>query len=157
MYNIQEVKNKKMQLEVDQSGKIELLSQDTIIACSNDRQYSIKIPKKIKQYIHYNYKSKIKQLNYKLFSIGVYCCIENFLKNSQLIIIDDEYHGKNNLVKSILISYIKRKYKSFDEKLIKIALITRNSNAHHVAIETFRGEHKPNEVLTEKQIWRLLK
>ena len=68
------------QIEVDQSGKIELLSQDTIIAYSNDRQYSI-----------------------------------------------------------------------------RIALITRNSNAHHVAIETFREEHKPNEVLTEKQIWRLLK
>lgn len=146
-----------MKIEIDQSGKIEMLSQDTIIACSNDKQYSIKIPKKIKQEIFYNYKNKIKQLKYKLFSIGVYYCIERFIEKSELIIIDDEYHGKNNLIKFILISYIKRIYKNFDEKLIRFSTITKNSNAHHIAIETFREEHKPNEVLIEKQIWRLLR
>lgn len=146
-----------MHIEVDQSGKVELLSVDTVIACSNDRQYSIKIPKKIKQEIYYNYKNKIKQIKYKLFCIGVYYCIERFLRKLELIIIDDEYHGRNNIVKSILISYIKENYRDFDEKMIRFSQITKNSNAHHVAIETFRGEHKPNEVLTEKQIWRLLK
>ena len=145
-----------MHIEIDQSGKVELLSHDTIIACSNDKQYSIKIPKKIKQVIHYNYKNKIGQLKYKLFCIGVYYCIEKFLTKLKLITIDDEYHGRNNLVKSILISYIRREYKNFDERLIRFGQITKNSNAHHVAIETFRGEHKPNDVLTEEQIWRLL-
>lgn len=149
--------SKKFQREVDQSGKVELLSVNTIIACSNERQYSIKILKKIKQEIYYNYKNKIKQLKYKLFCIGVYYCIEKFLKKPQLIMIDDEYHGRNNLVKSILVSYIRRKYKDFDERLIQFRNIGKNSNAHHVAIETFRGEHKPNDVLTEKQVWRLLK
>lgn len=146
-----------MHIEVDQSGKIELLSHDTIIACSNDRQNSIKIPKKIKQDIYYNYKNRIGQLKYKLFCIGVYYCVEKFLTKSKLITIDDEYHGKNNLVKSILISYIRKDYDNFDEKLIRFSQITKNSNAHHVAIETFRQEHKPNYVLTEEQIWRLLK
>ena len=146
-----------MHIEVDQSGKIELLSHDTIIACSNDNQHSIKIPKKIKQDIYYDHKNKIEQLKYKLFCIGVYYCIEKFLTKSKLITIDDEYHGRNNLVKSILISYIRKDYGNFDEKLIRFSQITKNSNAHHVAIETFRGEHKPNDILTEKQIWRMLK
>ena len=146
-----------MRIEVDQSGKIEMLSQDTIIACSNDNQYSIKIPKKIKQGIYYNYKNKISQLKYKLFCIGIYYCIERFLTKTKLIIIDDEYRGRNNLVKSVLISYIGKEYENFDEKLIKFSLITKNSKAHHVAIETFREEHRPNDVLAEKQIWRLLK
>ena len=146
-----------MHIEVDQSGKVELLSVDTIIACSNEKQYSIKIPKKLKQEIYYNYKNKIKQLKYKLFCIGVYYCLERFLTKSELIIIDDEYHGKNNLVKSVLLSYIRKKYFNFDNKIINFGNIGKKSNAHHVAIETFRGEHKPNEILTEKQIWRLLK
>lgn len=146
-----------MHIEVDQSGKVELLSVDTIIACSNDNQNSVKISKKLKQSIYYNYKNKISQLRYKLFCIGIYYCVEKFLAKSKLITIDDEYHGRNNLVKSILISYIKKKYSDFDEKLIRFDQITKNSNAHHVAIETFRQEHKPNDILTEEQIWRLLK
>ena len=146
-----------MHIEIDQSGKIELLSHDTIIACSNDNQYSVKIPKKVKQDIYYNHKNKISQLKYKLFCIGVYYCIEKFLTKSKLITIDDEYHGRNNLVKSILISYIRKNYRNFDEKLIQFNQITKKSNAHHIAIETFRGEHRPNEILTEKHVWRLLK
>ena len=146
-----------MHIEIDQSGKIELLSHDTIIACSNDNQNSIMIPKKIKQTIYYSQKNSISQLKYKLFCIGVYYCIEKFLSKSKLITIDDEYHGKNNLVKSILVSYIRKKYPSFDEKLIRFDQITKKSNAHHVAIETFRQEHKPNDTLTEEHIWRLLK
>ena len=74
-----------------------------------------------------------------------------------MVVIDDEYHGKNNLVKSILLSYIRERYPNFDKKLIRFGNVGKESNAHHVAIETFRGEHKPNEVLTEKQIWRLIK
>jgi len=146
-----------MHIEVDQSGKIELLSHDTIIACSNDKQNSIMIPKKIKQIIYYNNKNRISQLKYKLFCIGVYYCIEKFLGKSKLITIDDEYHGNNKLVKSILISYIRKNYPNFDEKLIKFSQITKNSNAHHIAIETFRQEHKPNDILAEEHIWRLLK
>ncbi len=146
-----------MHIEVDQSGKVELLSHDTIIACSNDNQNSIMIPRKIKQSLYYNHKNIISQLKYKLFCIGVYYCIERFLTKSKLITIDDEYHGKNILVKSILISYIRKKYPNFDERLIRFGQVTKKSNAHHIAIETFRQEHKPNETLNEEQIWRLLK
>ncbi len=40
-----------MNIEVDQSGKIERLSHDTIIAASNGTQDSIKIPRKLKRKI----------------------------------------------------------------------------------------------------------
>ena len=72
-----------MHIEVDQSGKVELLSVDTIIACSNDRQCSVKIPKKIKQELVYNHKKDINQIKCKLFCIGVYCCIERFLQSQK--------------------------------------------------------------------------
>ena len=146
-----------MKFEIDQSGKIELLSVDTIIACSNNKQYSIKIPKEIKQRIYYNYKNKLKQLRYKLFCVGIYYCIERLLMASELIVIDDEYHGKNNLVKCILLSYIRKKYPNFSNKIIRFGSIGRESNAHHLAIETFRKEHMPNEIISEERIWRLLK
>lgn len=146
-----------MRIEVDQSGKVERTSHDTIIASSNEKQYCVKIPKEIKREIFYNYKNKIRQLNYKLFSIGLYYCIEKYLNSYSSIIIDDEYHNKNNLIKGILISYIQKKFTNFNHEIIQFSNIGKKSNAHHVAIETFRGEHKPNEILTDKQIWRLLK
>lgn len=146
-----------MHIEVDQSGKMERMSHDTIIASSNEKQYCIKIPKEIKQEIFYNYKNKIKQLNFKLFSIGVYYCIEKYINSYSSIIIDNEYQNKNELIKSILISYIKKQFTDFDHEIIRFSNIGKKSNAHHVAIETFRGEHKPNEILTQKEIWRLLK
>lgn len=145
-----------MRIEVDQSGKVERLSHDIVIAASNKEQYCIKIPRKVKRNI-FDYKDKIKQIKYKLFCIRVYFCIKKFLHGNNLIIIDDEYHGKNKLIRDILISYIKIEYGEFDGDLIRINLIGKNSNAHHIAIETFRGEHKPNEILNEKEIWGLLK
>ena len=92
-----------MHIEIDQSGKVEMLSHDTIIASSNEKQHCIKIPKEIKREIFYNYKNKIKQLNYKLFSIGVYYCIEKYINSYSSIVIDNEYHNKNKLIKDVLV------------------------------------------------------
>ena len=38
-----------MHIEVDQSGKIEQLNKDTVIAYSNKTQYSVLISKEVKQ------------------------------------------------------------------------------------------------------------
>jgi len=145
-----------MKIEVDQSGKIERSNHDTIIAASNDKQYCVKIPRKVKRNI-LDCRKEIKQIKYKLFCIGVYFCIKRYLHGNNLIIIDDEYHGKNKLIKSILFSYIRTKNKEFNNDLIRFDTIGKNSNAHHIVIETFRKEHQPNEILNEKEIWGLLK
>ncbi len=144
-------------IEVDQSGKIELMSQDTIISCSNASQYSIKIPKKVKQSIYLEKKNKVKQIKYKLFCIGVFHCIKRYLGKANLIVIDDEYQGKNNLIRSILIGLIKADFPNFDSKIIKFGNIGKKSNAHHLAIETLRKEHKPNETISIETILNYLK
>ena len=146
-----------MALEVDQSGRIERLDQDTVIAVSNNEQYCIKISKKLKREIYSAHRKKIKQIRYKLFCIGVYYCIKKYLRKGYLIIIDNEYHGKNNLIKSILVSYINKEFGDFNTDFLRFNNIGKKLNAHHVAIETFREEHRPNETLTEEQIWRLIK
>jgi hypothetical protein len=40
-----------MHIEVDQSGKIEQLSRESVITFSNINQYSVLIPKKVKQQV----------------------------------------------------------------------------------------------------------
>lgn len=143
-----------MRIEIDQSGKIERLSHDTIIAASNDIQYSIKIPSRVKRNVYWQGKN-ISQIKYKLFCIGVYYCIIRYKFNT--IIVDKEYQGKEDLIRFLLTTYMQNSYNNFDKHMIRFDNVGKNSNAHIVAINTFRGEQKPNEILTEREIWKLLK
>lgn len=146
-----------MHIEVDQSGKIEHLNSDTYIACSNEDKYCIMIPKQIKQSVHYNYKTKVKQLKLKLFCIGIYHCILNFINKNPTIILDNEYEGKENIIKYLLLELIKKQKIILDKKSVQVSRIGKDSNAHILAINTKRGELKPNKKLSEKDIINILK
>ncbi len=141
-----------MRIEIDQSGKIEQTDMDTVIAFSNRYQYSVLITKSTKREIFIKYKGKVKNLKYKLFCIGVYFCIRDYLHEYQLIIIDLEYRGKENLIKSILLNFIRKTYKNFDSKIIRFGSITKNSNAHTAAIDVHRGNRKPNKIISMKEV-----
>jgi len=146
-----------MHIEIDQSGKIEQLNYDTIIAFSNDHQYSVLIKKSIKREIFVKYKSKVKNLRYKRFCLGIYYCVKNYLNNYNSMTIDFEYKGKENLIKSLLLDYIRLEFSGFNSKLIRFGSITKNSNAHAVAIDVFRGNRKPNFTLFLNEVEKWLK
>ena len=76
-----------MRIEVDQSGKVEDLRQNTIVAFSNSEQFSVLLPKKIKQEIFQELRSKFKQLRFRLFAICLYYCLEDYIKNKDAITI----------------------------------------------------------------------
>ena len=61
-----------MKIEVDMSGKIEDLRQDTVIAFSNSEQFSVLLPKKIKRELFQEFRSKFRQLRFRIFSICLY-------------------------------------------------------------------------------------
>ena len=146
-----------MRIEVDQSGKIEQLNKDTYIALSNHLQYCIKLPKKIKQEIIYENKTKIKQIIQKLFSICLFYCLKDYLDKAELIILDIEYPGWEPFIKRELVNIIKNDYHSFDRDIIIFDLITKNSKAHKVALKSFREEEKPNKILSKEDIEKWLK
>ena len=145
-----------MHIEVDQSGKIEQLDKDSVIAFSNKNQYSVLIPKSIKQEIYKLYKGKVKELRYRLFSIGIYYCLRDYIKEKKLITICCEYQGKENLIKSFLLGYIRESYPIIDAKIIRFGRLGKNSNAHAVAIDVYRGNRKPNKILSSTEVKKLL-
>ena len=146
-----------MNIEIDQSGKIEQLNCDTIIAFSNRKQYAVALPKLVKRNIFLVHKSQTRQLRYKLFCIGIYWCIKDYLREFSLIIIDCEYKGNETLIKSLLLNLIRIEYKEFDDKLIRFGQIGKKSNAHNVAIDVFRRHRKPNRIITLGDIESLLR
>lgn len=146
-----------MHIEVDQSGKIEQLNMDTVIAFSNKNQYSVLIPKKTKQELFKIYKGKIKELRYRIFCIGVHYCLRDYIKEKELITICFEYQGKENLIKSFLLDYFRKESAIIDQKIIRFGSIGKQSNAHAVAIDVHRGNRKPNKTITLQEIEKWLK
>lgn len=146
-----------MHIEVDQSGKIEDLRQDTVIAFSNKEQFSVLFPRKLKREIIYEYRNKIRQLIQRLFAICIFYCVKDYIHNKELIMIDLEYLGWEADIKTYLIPILRCKYKNFDKKIIKFNHIGKKSPAHKIAKSTNQGEIKPNKILTKKEILRYLK
>lgn len=146
-----------MHIEIDQSGKIEQLNKDSVIAFSNKNQYSVLIPKEVKQEVYKLYKGRIKELRYRLFCMGVYYCLKDYIKEKELITICCEYTGKENLVKSLLLGYLRKDYARIDPKIIRFGVIGKKSNAHSVAIDVFRGNRRPNKILSLNEVEKCLK
>ena len=146
-----------MHIEVDQSGKVKDLRQDTVIAFRNSEQFSVLLPKKVKQQLFQEFRSKIKQLRFRIFAICLYHCLENYIGNKQLITIDTEYFGKDDEIKTYLIPLIKRKYKNFDKGIIRFTQIGKKSSAHEIALLTNRKIFRPNKILTKQNILRELR
>ncbi|MBR9675968.1 hypothetical protein GOV05_03095 [Candidatus Woesearchaeota archaeon] len=136
-------------ISVDQSGKVEATSVDTVLALnSTDIQYSILIPKKIKQEIFGRCKKQYKKkIMIKTFSYSLYLLLKKKVQKNSIIVIDDEYpkHGKN--IKNYLATKLK-----FDAHQITIGNIGKKDEAHRIAYDTYRKKIKPNEVITSKQL-----
>ena len=146
-----------MHIELDQSGKIEQLNMNTVIAFSNKNQYSVLISKEVKQQAYRLYKGKAKDLRYRLFCIGVYYCLKDYIHEKELITICCEYIGKESIIKSFLLDYLRKSYQSVDHKIIRFGKIGKQSNAHAVAIDVYRGNRKPNRILSLQELEKWLK
>lgn len=141
-----------MRIEVDMSGKIEDLRQDTIIAFSNNEQFSVLLLKKTKQELFQEFRSKFRQLRFRIFAICLYCCVEGYIKNKNVINIDVEYDGKDAEIKTYLLPLIRKKYGNFDKNIIRFSRIGKKSKAHEIAILTNRKVLRPNRIITKQNI-----
>ena len=146
-----------MHIEVDQSGKIEQLNMNSVIAFSNKNQYSVLISKEVKREVYKIYKGKVKELRYRLFCVGVYFCLKEYIREKELITICCEYAGKENLIKSFLLDYLRKDYPAVDPKIIRFGMIGKKSNAHAVAIDVYRGNRRPNKILSLSEVEKWLK
>ncbi len=140
-----------MHIEIDQSGKIENYL-DTVVAFRNDEQYSVLLNRKIKMEILTEYRTKYKDIHYRLFAILIYYCIKNYLNKTELIVIDKEYEGREHDIKKHLLRLIWKDKPNFDKRLIMFSAIGKKSNAHRVAYQTFSGKLAPNKILTKKEV-----
>ena len=142
-------------IEIDQSIKIDDTRDDTILAYSNEKRYSILIPISAKREIIKELYEKQKNkaiFKIKLFCSGLFCLLRDVIMEDIIITIDNEFDGRENDVKGILLNLIWKINPRFDKRDLRIKEIGKKSRAHEIAIKVHRKQIKPNKILTKQEL-----
>jgi hypothetical protein len=144
-----------VQVEVDQSGKIELTKVDTVLAFANDISSSVLVRATVKRQCLWELRSKHisnKIITLLLFSVGLFLLLRDPLQKGATVVIDTEYTGREGDIKGMILRMAKRDNLELHPDQIQFGQIGKKSSAHNVAIEVFRGKKAPDKVLTVKDI-----
>jgi len=142
-------------IEVDQSGRIEVLTVDTAFGFSNDCQAAILIPAVVKRE-----SSKVlrargvrpKMISIRMFAGGLFLLLENHLHRVERVRIDQEFPGWEAEIKGLLLKHIRRRVPTFSGESIVFGQIGRASKAHDVAWRTYRRERVPEKRVTLREL-----
>src|SRR5215216_7816572 len=142
-------------VEVDQSGRIEYSREDTVLAFANGKSYSILIPKAVKRKCISTLRQwKLEGPNFylQLFSVSLYLLLKDHIEDLYPAYLDKEFFGREAEIKRYLLNLFQRRGYKVDANQIQFTLIGKHSEAHILAIETFRGKRKPDRVITTEEI-----
>ena len=95
-----------MRLEINQSNKVEQTNKDTIIGLANEKTFTILINRKTKRKLQEEFRrgGKPRLFIYRTFMAGVTLLLKYAqLKNLSQAVIDEEYYGKDKILKSIFL------------------------------------------------------
>lgn len=127
--------------QIDMSGKIEQTSKLTVIALSNGKHSSIKLSARDKRYLQdiYRQAGKPKSYTLQVFSALLYLLLEKSKLEKTLVMIDKEYPGHDDLIRSYLIQLSKKKgiIKLANEEL-RFGLVGKGSKVHGIASKSFK-------------------
>ncbi|MCL4390084.1 MAG: hypothetical protein M1484_03850 [Patescibacteria group bacterium] len=148
-----------MKVYIDQSGKVEYTSQDTVVALSNGGSASLKIKASEKRKIQNSFRQagKPEIFVYKTFTALLYLLIKDSLNKTSCFVIDKEYWRKESLIKDFLLQVIRAAgHRSFDREKIVFGLVGRNRNCHILAISVLRKTVKADKIVKAGDILSLV-
>lgn len=146
-----------MSAEIDQSGKIENTSVDTVIGLANKIHRSVLLPAREKRKLQtlFRQKKRHPSFPYRVFAALISITIQDSLSSLPELVIDTEYTGKDDLIKFYLIGYIKKFRRHSPLPDITFRSIGRKSPAHILAINTYRKHSKPNYKISAAEVARI--
>jgi hypothetical protein len=147
-----------MRIKIDQSGKTEDTSKDTVIAFSDGKAKSLVIRAKDKREIQRFFRriGKPRIFIYRVFAILVFLLIKDYLKEIDEIVIDEEYSGKESLIKNFLLEEIQKVNPGFPKGHIRFQRIGKKSKAHFVAYGVFKGKRKADIEVSATKVLKIL-
>lgn len=147
-----------MEIEVDQSFKVERTNRPTAIAFTNDAIRSILIPAKVKQHAI----ARLRTLGKKghratlfLFAALTFLLIQDELPRLTRLWIDLEYTGHDNDIRAVLLNLIRAVMPDFPADRIAFRQVGKKSQAHTRALAVHRGGVEPDRIITLEDILKL--
>lgn len=149
-----------MVFEIDQSGKLEQLNTDTVVAFSNDTNNIVYLKAGTKRNVVRALRNTLiphKDLYPVFFAMTIFILTEP-LDHAALLKIDEEYTGKEEVIKETLEKLLLRRFGKKWQGNIIFGRIGKHSPAHQLAWEAHRSKRRANiKRITEAEILELLK
>lgn len=142
-------------IEIDQSIKIDDTNDDTILAYSNEKYFSVLIPISIKRELFsslYNQQKNKVIFKIKLFCSGLFYLLKDTIQEDVIITINNEFDGRENDVKGIMLNLIWKVNPRFDKRDLRIKEIGKQSRAHEVAKKVHNKQLQPNKIITKQEL-----
>ena len=134
-----------MRVEVDQSGKLEQLDTDTVIAFANGQKDLVVINAGVKRELIQYLKGKVysnKDFVPLLFAVGIYILVKN-LPKQVVLEIDEEYSGYDELIRRVLRKLLNKKFNGKWDGSIRFVRIGKESPAHLLAWTVHKLKKRP--------------
>jgi hypothetical protein len=140
-------------IEIDQSGRTDRFNEDTALALSDGVQYAILLSAAVKRECYH--KLRAQKMSKKLavvriFAAGLVILLQDKRGALDSICIDLEYVGWE----SDILPHLLRHLKWLRRDQIYFASIGKKSNAHGLAIHTWRGDRKPDKRVSVRELLR---
>lgn len=140
-----------MQIEIDQSGKIEQTNFDTVLALTNGIKFTIILKRKDKRLIEKLFrKNKQNKLHTQITFATLLTIIIKKSKVKKSVLIDTEYPGYNNFIEN----FIKSKLKD-NCPTIKFGFVGKESKSDILASQVTHKKIKPNYIVTFDEVMKL--
>ena len=142
-------------IEVDQSGRTDVLTDDTALAFSDGIQAAIFIPAAVKQQCYRHFKMtglRKRIIGIRLFAAGLVLLLRPYIATLELIIIDQEYEGWEPAIKEHLLRHLRREHPDLSNQQIIFQRIGKGARAHSVALATYRGDREPNQRIVVEEL-----
>jgi len=142
-------------IEVDQSGRTDVLSDDTALAFSDEIQAAILIPANVKRRCYQRLKAtglRKRLIGIRLFAAGLVLLLRPYVSTLELITIDQEYEGWEPAIKEHLLRHLRAKHPGLATQQITFGHIGKGARAHSVALATYRRDQEPDRQIGVEEL-----
>ncbi len=144
-------------IEIDQSGRIEVMTVITVLAFSDGIRSAALIPAPVKRTVSQKPRArgiKPKMISIRMFVAGMFLLLHDHLKGIERITIDTEFPGRDAEIRGLLLAHIRRRHSEFESEQIAFHQIGKGAAAHHVAWLTYRGERIAERRISAEELLR---